>query len=486
MEEFRSKSSLRRHVPRVLRLRLDLAAADVVITTYNIVGTEAGNPTRPAATPPPDPREPGLRPLADVTWTRVVLDESTVNTFSAIHRAVCALTAEARWCLTGTPCRFSPDDMVAQATFLRDPTVRLLGSSGARLSHAQWRYAMRAEETMARTMVPVARRVTQGSRVGGHPIVEIPPPQWENHWVTLSDEDRTVYLAALRTARHQASQSFGPLQAVRVLRALRGVLSGTSSTAAVNDAAPGARFTAVEEGGIEVTDPCPVCFEEVHRPAKTPCGHVFCEACLSTWFGTARQASCPMCRQRLQEQHVQVFTGAPEAGQTGPPGESPQPPEPPAPPPRVAARLEAFRSIVASLQATDRLVVFLQYQDVMADLQEACGSVPCFAIRGSMDRAARMRNLRGFAQAGPAVFLMTVRSGAVGINLTAANRVLLYEPVLTDAVEHQAVARAVRIGQSREVRVTRLLCRDTIDEPIMRRRDAGAPFHLDGVRQVLA
>ena len=481
VDEFRSKSSLRVVMYHgASRRRLDLAAADVVITTYNIVGTEASNPARSLRQQ--HHRVHGNRvytpPLTDVTWTRVVLDEShTINMFSAIQRAVCALTAEARWCLTGTPCRFSADDMMAQATFLRDPTVTR-GNSNGRLSHAQWRYAMRAEETVARTMVPVARRVTQGSRVGGAALVEIPPPQWENHWVTLSDEDRTVYLTALRTARHLGSQSFGPLQAVRALSTLRGVLSGTTASAGTA-VVTAARFTTVSEGGIAVTEPCPVCYEDVHRPAKTPCGHVFCEGCLSMWFGTARQASCPMCRQRLQEQQGQGFAPPPVPT-------APEPPVAPEPPTRIRARIEAFRTIVASLGPTDRLLVFLQYPDVMGDLQEACGPVPCFAIRGSMDRAARMRNLAGFAQGAPAVFLMTVRAGAVGVNLTAANRILLFEPVLTDAVERQAVARAVRIGQTREVRVTRLLCRDTIDEPIMRRRDAGAPFHLDGVREVLA
>lgn len=54
------------------------------------------------------------------------------------------------------------------------------------------------------------------------------------------------------------------------------------------------------------------------------------------------------------------------------------------------------------------------------------------------------------------VFLLSVRSGAVGINLTAASHVFLLEPCLNPALEDQAIGRAWRMGQKREVVVKRL------------------------------
>lgn len=54
------------------------------------------------------------------------------------------------------------------------------------------------------------------------------------------------------------------------------------------------------------------------------------------------------------------------------------------------------------------------------------------------------------------VFLLSVRSGAVGINLTAANHVFLLEPCLNPALEEQAIGRAWRMGQTRQVVVKRL------------------------------
>lgn len=54
------------------------------------------------------------------------------------------------------------------------------------------------------------------------------------------------------------------------------------------------------------------------------------------------------------------------------------------------------------------------------------------------------------------VFLLSMRSGAVGINLTAASHVFLLEPCLNPALEEQAIGRAWRMGQKREVVVKRL------------------------------
>ena len=66
------------------------------------------------------------------------------------------------------------------------------------------------------------------------------------------------------------------------------------------------------------------------------------------------------------------------------------------------------------------------------------------------------------------VFLLSMRAGAVGINLTAANHVFLLEPALNPALEAQAIGRAWRMGQKRPVTVKRLYVKGSIEERIMR------------------
>ena len=66
------------------------------------------------------------------------------------------------------------------------------------------------------------------------------------------------------------------------------------------------------------------------------------------------------------------------------------------------------------------------------------------------------------------VFLLSMRSGAVGINLTAANHVFLMEPAFNPALEAQAIGRAHRMGQTRPVVVKKLyikVCKTAVQGP---------------------
>ena len=72
----------------------------------------------------------------------------------------------------------------------------------------------------------------------------------------------------------------------------------------------------------------------------------------------------------------------------------------------------------------------------------------------------RARSIDDFQSDPPTtVFLLSVRSGCVGITLTAANYVFLLEPCLNPALEEQAIGRAWRMGQTRQVHVKKLYVR---------------------------
>jgi SNF2 family DNA or RNA helicase len=65
------------------------------------------------------------------------------------------------------------------------------------------------------------------------------------------------------------------------------------------------------------------------------------------------------------------------------------------------------------------------------------------------------------------VFLISLKAGGLGLNLTAAEYVFLLDPWWNPAVEAQAVDRAHRIGQSRQVFAYRLIARDTVEEKVL-------------------
>ena len=64
------------------------------------------------------------------------------------------------------------------------------------------------------------------------------------------------------------------------------------------------------------------------------------------------------------------------------------------------------------------------------------------------------------------MFLISLRAGGYGLNLTAADTVIHYDPWWNPAVEDQATDRAHRIGQTRAVHVIRLIAHDTIEEKV--------------------
>ncbi len=70
------------------------------------------------------------------------------------------------------------------------------------------------------------------------------------------------------------------------------------------------------------------------------------------------------------------------------------------------------------------------------------------------------------ASIGPAVFILSLKAGGVGLNLTAANHVFHFDRWWNPAVEKQATDRAFRIGQTRTVQVHKFVCVGTLEEQI--------------------
>ena len=66
------------------------------------------------------------------------------------------------------------------------------------------------------------------------------------------------------------------------------------------------------------------------------------------------------------------------------------------------------------------------------------------------------------------VFLISLKAGGTGINLTAADYVYIFDPWWNPAVENQAIDRCYRIGQDKKVIAYRMICKNTIEEKIMR------------------
>jgi non-specific serine/threonine protein kinase len=123
-----------------------------------------------------------------------------------------------------------------------------------------------------------------------------------------------------------------------------------------------------------------------------------------------------------------------------------------------------------ALAEGDKALCFTQFAEfghsLSAHLQDRLGREVLF-LHGGTPRSARDRMVERFQSPdGPAVFVLSLKAGGTGLNLTAANHVIHYDRWWNPAVEDQATDRAFRIGQRKHVQVRKLSCVGTLEDRI--------------------
>jgi superfamily II DNA or RNA helicase len=135
------------------------------------------------------------------------------------------------------------------------------------------------------------------------------------------------------------------------------------------------------------------------------------------------------------------------------------------PPP--SAKLEALLELIQSLRAEDRqILVFSQFTSMLALIGRALDEAHLDYAVLTGDTTDRATPVLRFQTGESPILLASLKAGGVGLNLTAADAVIHYDPWWNPAVETQAADRAHRLGREQPVFVYKLLCDDTIEERI--------------------
>ncbi len=131
-------------------------------------------------------------------------------------------------------------------------------------------------------------------------------------------------------------------------------------------------------------------------------------------------------------------------------------------------RLTELAEEIGSRQ--ERVLVFTQFREMTAPLAAHLRGVfgrPGLILDGSTPVAQRQRLVARFQQDdGPPFFVLSLKAGGTGLNLTAASHVIHFDRWWNPAVENQATDRAFRLGQKRNVLVHKFACRGTVEEKI--------------------
>ncbi|MBO0961004.1 DEAD/DEAH box helicase [Neobacillus sp. MM2021_6] len=133
-------------------------------------------------------------------------------------------------------------------------------------------------------------------------------------------------------------------------------------------------------------------------------------------------------------------------------------------------KLEKLVELVdAVLEQGESCLIFTQYIEmgemIRATVKKKFGVEVPF-LNGSVPKMQRDTMIERFQDGEFPVFLLSLKAGGTGLNLTAANHVIHYDRWWNPAVENQATDRAYRIGQSRFVHVHKLICTGTLEEKI--------------------
>ncbi|KAI0675019.1 SNF2 family N-terminal domain-containing protein [Trametes maxima] len=309
----------------------ELKKYDIVITTYQTVALEHDLGASAKSGAPTAKKQKTEKALFDVHWKRIILDEghNIRNPRTKMAKAVCALTAQRRWVLTGTPIINSPKDLGSILTFLRicrpldqeDFFKRMVlrplkdgDPSGAQLLRG----------LMSHTCI---RRTKEMQDKDGKPLVPLPPVEITVVPVTLTAEARELYDAVEQLSKERVGnllQRHGSIHAAAVQSNVLSLLTRMrqmvlhpgllppnyleqlrSKNDADEDGPAPVQITPQERvrlqnilaQAIEDCEECPICFGELNEPRITFCGHTFCLPCISEVI--TRDPKCPMDRRPL-------------------------------------------------------------------------------------------------------------------------------------------------------------------------------------------
>uniref|UniRef100_A0A4W6E0A2 Helicase like transcription factor n=1 Tax=Lates calcarifer TaxID=8187 RepID=A0A4W6E0A2_LATCA len=425
-----------------------LSSQDVVITTYNVLSADFGNKS----------------PLHGINWLRVVLDEGHIirNPNAQMSKAVLGLKAQRRWILSGTPIQNSVKDLWMLLAFLRLKPFDV----------REWWYRViqrpviqgdRAGLQNLQTLVKcITLRRTKSSEVNGRPLVSLPEKTVCVEQVELSQAEREEYELARNEGRNTIRRYV--LVCLYMLRqhcCHPDLLAKISSDLGATATPAELRERLIEKLRLVLAsgsdEECSVCLDSVRLPVITHCAHVYCRPCIAQVISTEQNvARCPLCRSEIKTSELVEFPQEEMEEENGTSSEKW----------RTSSKVQALMGNLLRLRCEDSSIKFLvvsQFTRFLTILEAPLREHGFSFVRldGTMSQKRR-------TQDSPAIMLLSLKAGGVGLNLTAASHVFLMDPAWNPATEEQCIDRCHRLGQTRKVVVTKFIVKNSVEENMVK------------------
>ncbi|TAE17816.1 MAG: helicase SNF2 [Bacteroidetes bacterium] len=139
--------------------------------------------------------------------------------------------------------------------------------------------------------------------------------------------------------------------------------------------------------------------------------------------------------------------------------------------PNVSVKLDELTREIEENISNHKALVFSQFLGMLAIIRQRLNelNIPYAYFDGSTSTADREKAIQKFQENDECrVFLISLKAGGVGLNLTAADYVYIVDPWWNPAVEQQAIDRTHRIGQTKNIFAYRMICKDTVEDKILK------------------
>ena len=142
-----------------------------------------------------------------------------------------------------------------------------------------------------------------------------------------------------------------------------------------------------------------------------------------------------------------------------------------------AAKVDTCVELVRNaVEAGNKILLFSQFTSMLDIIQKRLdeNGIGYYILTGATSKEKRNELVRAFNEDGTPVFLISLKAGGTGLNLTAASIVIHFDPWWNQAAQNQATDRAHRIGQQQVVTVYKLIMKDTLEEKILEMQEKKA------------
>ncbi|RVE57448.1 hypothetical protein OJAV_G00216470 [Oryzias javanicus] len=446
-----------------------LSSQDVVITTYNVLSADFGNKS----------------PLHGVDWLRVVLDEGHFirNPNAQMSKAVLELKAQRRWILSGTPIQNSVKDMWMLLAFLRLKPFNVKEWWNRVIQRPVLQGDRAGLQNLQNLVKCITLRRTKSSEVNGQRLVSLPEKKVYVEQVELSQQEREEYELARNEGRSTIGRYVSEGSVLRnyadvlvILMRLRqhcchpDLLAKTASDLGAAATPAELRERLMEKLRLVLAsgsdEECSVCLDSIRLPVITHCAHVYCRPCIAQVISSEQEKPrCPLCRSEIKSSELVEFPPEDTEEESTDSGSW-----------RTSSKVQALMGNLLRLREDDssiKCLVVSQFTRFLTILE-----VPlrehgfCFVrLDGSMSQKKRTQVIKEFQSSeahSPTVMLLSLKAGGVGLNLTAASHVFLMDPAWNPATEEQCIDRCHRLGQKKDVVVTKFIVKDSVEENMVK------------------